>query len=160
MIVRVVDRPNHRRLGAVGPATARDHQIQQTHVNTRTTICVTNPPTVWQAPILLTAPQNSGRTATQVTAGPGAFANSCTHANDGMCDEPYFCQIGTDQADCLSADFQGQSNSNSGASNGYATTPPSGVVTHTRMMASVTNRLTVPTGLMAMIVTKDSIRRF
>ena len=34
-------------------------------------------------------------------------ANSCVYANDNMCDEPYYCQAGTDTADCQSAG-QGQ----------------------------------------------------
>lgn len=27
--------------------------------------------------------------------------NTCIYANDGQCDEPDFCQLGTDQTDCL-----------------------------------------------------------
>ena len=47
-------------------------------------------------------------------------ANSCQYANDNMCDEPYFCQVGTDTADCQGV-VQGQNPPPSA-------TPPSGQV--------------------------------
>jgi hypothetical protein len=34
----------------------------------------------------------------------GGADDSCTYANDGMCDEPQFCQDGTDSTDCATPD--------------------------------------------------------
>ena len=51
-------------------------------------------------------PVSADANCTVVAAGAGAGDDSCTHHNDGYCDEPYECETGTDKTDCSQAGFE------------------------------------------------------
>ena len=93
-------------------ANPRVHLLDRTaliRVNMPMTTCVMSPLIARLARILPIVRAGSGANPTQqsalwdatvfTTKHPGS-ANSCQYAYDNMCDEPYFCQIGTDTADC------------------------------------------------------------
>ena len=48
--------------------------------------------------------------ASPVAAPATAADDSCTHANDGFCDEPYECAMGTDKTDCALWGFENGNN--------------------------------------------------
>jgi len=43
---------------------------------------------------------STGRFSSDAGGGGYSYADSCAFANDGMCDEPYYCLLRTDTTDC------------------------------------------------------------